>query len=315
MEVMNRPSRNATGFTIVELLIVVVVIAILAAITIVSYNGITNRAKESAAQSNAAQMGIKVAQLAITNNDLFPTDKAAFLTGIGVPEADAASYEYIVSADQKNFCASAVKQGVSYGYTSTTVTPIKGKCVTNLMANPSAVGAPAPYFSLAGGSYAASTRAIASDRFHTGPTSLRNIVTGSGQLSVMGRPASPFLVQAGETLSWSYWVYSSKATNATDLAEGARPVGSAYINSGPQTISIPANSWTKFSRTWQATEDINVSQVGFYNIQVVSGDTLWFDDLTVQRGSTLYKFADGTGNGFWNGVPNESSSVNIVEAE
>jgi prepilin-type N-terminal cleavage/methylation domain-containing protein len=32
------------GFTIVELLIVVVVIAILAAITIVSYNGITNRA-------------------------------------------------------------------------------------------------------------------------------------------------------------------------------------------------------------------------------------------------------------------------------
>lgn len=36
------------GFTIVELLIVVVVIAILAAITIVSYNGITNRAKDTA---------------------------------------------------------------------------------------------------------------------------------------------------------------------------------------------------------------------------------------------------------------------------
>jgi prepilin-type N-terminal cleavage/methylation domain-containing protein len=32
------------GFTIVELLIVVIVIAILAAITIVAYNGITNRA-------------------------------------------------------------------------------------------------------------------------------------------------------------------------------------------------------------------------------------------------------------------------------
>jgi prepilin-type N-terminal cleavage/methylation domain-containing protein len=41
------------GFTIVELLIVVVVIAILAAITIVSYNGITNRANASAAQSTA----------------------------------------------------------------------------------------------------------------------------------------------------------------------------------------------------------------------------------------------------------------------
>ena len=42
------------GFTIVELLIVVVVIAILAAITIVSYNGITNRANGSAAASMAA---------------------------------------------------------------------------------------------------------------------------------------------------------------------------------------------------------------------------------------------------------------------
>lgn len=44
------------GFTIVELLIVVVVIAILAAITIVSYNGITARANTSKAQSNAASV-------------------------------------------------------------------------------------------------------------------------------------------------------------------------------------------------------------------------------------------------------------------
>ena len=47
---------NNQGFTIVELLIVVVVIAILAAITIVSYNGITNRANASAAASLAASV-------------------------------------------------------------------------------------------------------------------------------------------------------------------------------------------------------------------------------------------------------------------
>jgi len=40
------------GFTIVELLIVVVVIAILAAITIVSFNGIQNRAYDSAVQAD-----------------------------------------------------------------------------------------------------------------------------------------------------------------------------------------------------------------------------------------------------------------------
>lgn len=44
------------GFTIVELLIVVVVIAILAAITIVAFNGVQNRARESAARSEVSQV-------------------------------------------------------------------------------------------------------------------------------------------------------------------------------------------------------------------------------------------------------------------
>lgn len=47
-------NRKDQGFTIVELLIVVVVIAILAAITIVSYNGITTRANSAAAKASAA---------------------------------------------------------------------------------------------------------------------------------------------------------------------------------------------------------------------------------------------------------------------
>jgi len=51
---------KSQGFTIVELLIVVVVIAILAAITIVSYNGITNRAKASSAQSVASSLQKKI---------------------------------------------------------------------------------------------------------------------------------------------------------------------------------------------------------------------------------------------------------------
>jgi prepilin-type N-terminal cleavage/methylation domain-containing protein len=46
----------AHGFTIVELLIVVVVIAILAAITIISYNGISNSARVSAAAQGLRQV-------------------------------------------------------------------------------------------------------------------------------------------------------------------------------------------------------------------------------------------------------------------
>lgn len=48
------------GFTIVELLIVVVVIAILASITVVAYSGVQNSAHDSAVQSDLRQLAQKV---------------------------------------------------------------------------------------------------------------------------------------------------------------------------------------------------------------------------------------------------------------
>jgi prepilin-type N-terminal cleavage/methylation domain-containing protein len=43
---------NKKGFTIVELLVVIVVIAILATISVTAYNGIQNRANNTAIQSD-----------------------------------------------------------------------------------------------------------------------------------------------------------------------------------------------------------------------------------------------------------------------
>lgn len=45
------------GFTIVELMIVIIVIAILAAITIVAYTGVQSRAHDSAVQQDLRQLG------------------------------------------------------------------------------------------------------------------------------------------------------------------------------------------------------------------------------------------------------------------
>jgi prepilin-type N-terminal cleavage/methylation domain-containing protein len=57
---MTHKQTKARGFTIVELLIVIIVIAILAAITIVAYNGVQNRARTSANQSAAVAVQKKV---------------------------------------------------------------------------------------------------------------------------------------------------------------------------------------------------------------------------------------------------------------
>lgn len=59
---LKKAMTNEKGFTIVELLIVVIVIAILATITIVSFNNITGRANQSAADSAVATY-VKKAEL------------------------------------------------------------------------------------------------------------------------------------------------------------------------------------------------------------------------------------------------------------
>lgn len=77
--------KTSKGFTIVELLIVIVVIAILAAISIVAYTGIQDRARNSASLELANQVAGKARALhAITGS--YPANVAGF-TNSEAPEA------------------------------------------------------------------------------------------------------------------------------------------------------------------------------------------------------------------------------------
>ena len=98
MSLTDIKNRNQ-GFTIVELLIVVVVIAILAAITIVSYNGITNNAHSSAADAAASTLQKKV--------ELYNSDKGAYPTSLADLEAGTGSDSWAVTEDSVTIVGTA----------------------------------------------------------------------------------------------------------------------------------------------------------------------------------------------------------------
>lgn len=117
--------RQTQGFSIVELLVVIVVIAILAAIVIVAYNGIQNRAKDALVQSDASQAGRKVITSRIeSSTDTYPSSLAA----AGLNSNSGAIYQYTYTASDNSFCLTASRDTTSYWVSSSSTSPSAGAC-------------------------------------------------------------------------------------------------------------------------------------------------------------------------------------------
>lgn len=116
------------GFTIVELLIVVVVIAILAAITLVTYSGIQQRAN-NAAIIDAASKSLRMIQAYIAANDKYPaTTNLCITTDVGCMVGTSSNTSNAifntniatVGTIPRSVPVSGVdRYGITYGYSTT----------------------------------------------------------------------------------------------------------------------------------------------------------------------------------------------------
>ena len=116
-------SIKQRGFTIVELLVVIVVIGILAAIVIVAYNGITQQAHTATLEGDLSQnynsLGIYQA-----TNGTFPANQAA----AGLKSSSGNTLTYNVSSDGSSYCLQVAGSNSSYANTSSSNNPIQGHC-------------------------------------------------------------------------------------------------------------------------------------------------------------------------------------------
>ncbi len=331
---MHWASQKQKGFTIVELLIVVVVIAILAAITIVSYNGINNRARESAVASMASQAQKKLATYAVLNGDRYPST----LAEAGISDSLAANLQYSVnnSTSPAGFCITASQNGISsyaasgYQYTTTSTqtvnqaNPSPGLCpghaanngptVTNLVTNPAlrSVATGWSAVSSTGGTPSGARVTSVSGLSNLGiTTAYRNTLGGAAGTWWRVQNSSGISVSEGTTYTLTGYIRPSVATLTGVIIIWHNAAGSTIVETASSPfLSHAANTWTQRSVTATAPAGAVLARLQFAaSGGGVAGAYLDATAAMFYAGSSIYEYGDGDkADWIWEGVSNASTS-------
>lgn len=323
--------ERTKGFTIVELLIVIVVIGILAAISIVAYNGIQERARTSSVLSALSQAAKKLAVYQVENPDVYPADKTA-LEAIGIKDSATVTYQYTLTASTPNtYCITATSGSTSYKLPSSSTTPAQGGCaghgvggatpITNLVLNPSfETGITNWAYRWYGNTGGAGTNSLGSNGGYSGNGYMHKTWTVAGTASDNGFSSNGSSTGLPVTGGSTYTLSGYMRTNRSDYSartgltwyDNTNTVIGSSVYWGTGT-TIPANTWQRISQT--ATAPANAVKVLLYfsngnSIAWAVNDTLSLDAVMLTEGTSAPNYADGSStNWVWNGTPNASTST------
>jgi len=140
---MTKANPKLSGFTIVELLVVIVIIGILAAITIVAYTGISGRAVTASLQSDLSNASTKLKMYQVDNGrypdriDDCPTpssNNTCFKSSPGNDFGDYSSYNY---SSSQTYVLTAKHNTVAYRATSNSPpADVTAACPSNFITVP-----------------------------------------------------------------------------------------------------------------------------------------------------------------------------------
>lgn len=293
--------RNKTGFTIVELLIVIVVIGILAAITIVAFNGVTSRANVASLQSDLENDSKLLSQDAVIGgSDAFPLSLAVANQGKGIAASNGTTLEY--NQTGTDYCLAGVKGTAIYHVSPSGGTSSGGCPITNLFPNPNLETNATNWSSNV--LYTSLRTQINSNYVYQ---ATRNTATNATAV-YMGM-SSPIAVTPGITYTASATVTSSVDTSVLSLRLRINNTTTDFAVGSTQ--SITAGVPVRLTVSGVVPNGVTSASIALYSATGAVNDVQTIDNVMFTMGTYAYTYADGnnTAAGWsWSGATNGSAS-------